>query len=245
MRISERQQQILKILEKDTFSTVQQLAASTFTSPSSIRRDLTALQTQGLVARTHGGATLSASDVQAPALHNRMSKNVSEKRKIAKTASSLLHDDMSVMLDGSSTASFLLPYLAEHKNIKLFTNNMTTAIRAIELGISTHCLGGKAVLGSTVLAGEETCRAVENLYVDILFFSSQYLDHCGVISDSTEEENHLRCYMLKCARRTVFLCDGDKFGKRALFKLTDLNSIDIAVFDRKYPELTAACEIMI
>ena len=109
MHISERQQQILKILEKDTFTTVQQLADSTFTSPSSIRRDLTVLQTQGLVSRTHGGATLRASGVQAPALHSRMSKNVSEKRKIAKTASSLLHDDMSVMLDGSSTASFLLP----------------------------------------------------------------------------------------------------------------------------------------
>ena len=245
MHISERQQQILKILEKETFTTVQQLADSTFTSPSSIRRDLTVLQKQGLVSRTHGGATLRASGVQAPALHSRMSKNVSEKRKIAKTASSLLHDDMSVMLDGSSTASFLLPYLAEHKNIILFTNSMTTAIRAIELGITTHCLGGKAVLGSAVLAGDDTCRAVEKLYVDILFFSSQCLDHCGVISDSTEEENQLRRCMLACAKRTVLLCDSDKFGKRVLFKLTDLNSIDIAIFDRHYPELTATCQIMI
>lgn len=245
MSISERQQQILKLLETNVFQTVQQLAAITYTSPSSIRRDLTALQNRGLVTRTHGGVTLSTSDVQAPALQNRMSQNVTQKRRIAKTASSLLHDDMSVMLDGSSTASFLLPYLAERKNIKLFTNSMTTAIRAIELGISTHCLGGKAVRGSAVLAGEETCQAVSQLYVDILFFSSQCLDKNGVISDSTEEENQLRKYMLSSAKHIVFLCDGDKFEKRALYQLTTLNQIDTAVFDREFPGLNAKCQVQI
>ena len=245
MNISERQQQILKLLETNIFQTVAQLANATYTSQSSIRRDLTALQNRGLVVRTHGGVTLSASDVQAPALQNRMSKNVTQKRRIAKAAASLLHDDMSVMLDGSSTASFLLPYLAERKNIKLFTNSMTTAIRAIELGLVTHCLGGKAVHGSSVLAGEATCRAVEELYVDILFFSSQCLDKNGVISDSTEAENQLRKQMLSSARKTVFLCDGDKFEKRALYKLTTLDHIDTAVFDRGFSGLKTLCQILI
>ena len=245
MSISERQQQILSILEKDIFRTVDQLASATYTSPSSIRRDLAALQNRGLVTRTHGGAALSASDAKAPALQNRMTKNVTEKRRIAKRAAALLHDDMSVMVDGSSTASFLLPFLAEYKNIRLFTNSMSTAIRAIELGISTHCLGGSAVRSSTVLAGEETCRAVSQLYVDVLFFSSQCLDDQGVISDSTEEENALRRQMLQSARRTVFLCDGDKFGKRALYKLADLSEVDTAVFDRPYPQLHDNCEILL
>lgn len=244
MNISERQQQILKLLENAVFHTVSQLAAATYTSPSSIRRDLTVLQNRGLVTRTHGGATLNASDAKAPALQNRMTKNVTQKRRIAKIAASLLHDDMSVMLDGSSTASFLLPYLAENKNITLFTNSMTTAIRATELGIRTHCLGGRAVRNSAVLAGEETCRAVSELFVDILFFSSQCLDKDGTISDSTLEENQLRKQMLHNARQTVFLCDGDKFGKKTLYKLANLNQIDTAVFDRPLPDHKTSCQIL-
>ena len=244
MRISDRQQQILAILEQEGFCTSNQLSQRTYISPSSIRRDLAALHNLGLIARTHGGAALTGSGSQAPALHNRMAKNVTEKRKIAKTASALLQDGMSIMLDGSSTASFLLPYLAERKSIALFTNNLSTAMRAIELGINTTCLGGKAVRNSAVLAGEETCRAVRELYVDILFFSSQCLDAQGLISDSTEEENQLRKQMLMQARQCVFLCDSSKFHSRSLYTLTTLEYVDAAVFDRPFNGLPAKCTFL-
>lgn len=244
MRISDRQQQILSILEKEGFCTSNQLSERTYTSPSSIRRDLAALHNLGLITRTHGGASLTGSGTQAPALHNRMTKNVTEKRKIAKKAAAFLKDDMSVMLDGSSTASFLLPYLAERKNISLFTNSLSTAMRAIELGIKTHCLGGKAVRNSAVLAGEETCRAVSGLFVDVLFFSSQSVDEQGLISDSTEEENQLRKQMLQQARQRVFLCDSSKFNSRTLYTLTTLSHVDAAVFDQPFSGLIANCMIL-
>ena len=54
MRISSRQKQILSILNERVFITVQELAELTFTSASSIRRDLTYLQNNGLVKRMHG-----------------------------------------------------------------------------------------------------------------------------------------------------------------------------------------------
>ena len=84
MSISERQQQILKLLEEQAFCTVQQLAEMTYISPSSIRRDLAILQSRGLIHRTHGGAALSAPGDKVPALRDRLTKNVAEKRSIAK-----------------------------------------------------------------------------------------------------------------------------------------------------------------
>lgn len=244
MSISERQQQILKLLEEQTFCTVQQLAEMTYISPSSIRRDLAILQSRGLIHRTHGGAALSAPGDKVPALRDRLTKNVAEKRSIAKKAAALLRDGQSVMLDGSSTASFLLPYIAEHTDMILFTNSMSTALRAIELGISTNCLGGRSVRESPVLSGEATYEAVSKLHVDILFFSSQYLDENGVISDSTAEENHLRQLMIRGAVQSVFLCDSDKFGQRALHELERLDRIDTAVFDKPFPGLKTVCKIL-
>ncbi len=244
MSISQRQQQILDLLQKDLYLTVQHLSQLTYTSPSSIRRDLTALQKQGLVHRTHGGVSLTAPGDRVPALRQRLTKNVDLKRRIAKKAASLLKDGQSILLDGSSTAGFLLPYIAEHRQIELYTNSMETAMRALELGISTHCIGGHCVGESPVLSGEAAYLAISQLYVDILFFSSQCLDSNGIISDATQEENHLRKLMIRHARESVFLCDSGKFGSRALHTLASLSDIHTAVFDRPYKGLYATCMIL-
>lgn len=166
------------------------------------------------------------------------------KRLIAKKAAAFLADGQRVMLDGSSTASFLLPHIARQRGVELYTNSMLTALRAIELGIPTHCLGGRAVGSSAVLAGEAACEAVSVLRVDILFFSSLCLDGEGVISDPTLEENYLRRLMLQSAAGRIFLCDGEKFGRRSTYRLASLRDVDAAVFDRPWEEMREFCEIL-
>ena len=131
MSISKRQQQILDLLNENEFLSVERLSHMTYTSPSSIRRDLTKLQNMSLIRRTHGGASIFRELNQAVPLNSRMEKNITEKRKIAKNASVLLHDGMTIMLDGSSTAGFMVPHIAKFNDIILFTNNMQTAINAV------------------------------------------------------------------------------------------------------------------
>ena len=237
MSVQERKQQILNLLEQNGFLTVKKLSQTTFISESSIRRDLCDLQKQGKIHRTHGGAVLSETVERLPSLSNRMTKNITGKRKIAKKAASFLRDGLIVMLDGSSTASFLVPYLAKHKDITLFTNNMTTAMHAIELGIDTHCIGGHSVNRSAALSGEAAYKAVAGLHPDILFFSSQCLNQQGTITDLNAEENHLRHLMLKAAKQSIFLCDSEKFDSTALYTLTTLDQVDHTIFDEDYAAL--------
>lgn len=244
MSISERQKQILHILNDRTFITVQELSGLTFTSASSIRRDLTYLQNNGLVKRLHGGVSAVPTVNNVASFYDRTHKNVKQKRLIAQKASLLLRDGQTLLLDSSSTVTFLLPYIAKHPNISVFTNNLTTALRAIELGIRTHCLGGHAVNGSTALSGPETFSALAGITVDVLFFSSQSLDSQGNISDATEEENYVRKLMLNSAKKRVFLCDSEKFHSENTYRLCNLNAIDCAVFDAPYPELSADCELL-
>ena len=234
MSVRERKEQILNLLEQDGFLTVKRLSQLTFISESSIRRDLCDLQKQGRIHRTHGGAVPADAVERLPSLSNRMTKNTAGKRKLAKKAATLLRDGMIIMLDGSSTASFMVPYLAKHKDITLFTNNMTTALRAIELGIDTHCIGGHSVNRSAALSGEGAYAAVAELHPDVLFFSSQCLDRNGLITDLNAEENHLRKLMIKSAKQSVFLCDSEKFDTTALYTLTTLDQVDYAVFDEDY-----------
>ncbi len=234
MSITKRQQQVIDLLQEHSYLSVKKLSELTFTSPSSIRRDLTELQNKNLIKRTHGGASVKNEVNGAPTLTNRMERNTVEKRKIAKLASEHICDGQVIMLDGSSTASFLLPYIAKHKDITLFTNNMITAINAINLGISTHCIGGKSVNNTAVLSGEESYDAVSKIHSDILFFSSHSIDSNGVITDPTKEENYLRSLMLKNTNKSVFLCDSHKFYRRSVYTLTSLKDIDVAIFDTPF-----------
>lgn len=244
MSITKRQERILGLLEEQGFMSVERLSQETYTSPSSVRRDLAHLQNLYLIRRTHGGASIFKELNHAVPLTSRMEKNIIEKRKIAKNASTLLHDGQTVMLDGSTTAGFMVPYIAKHKDMILFTNNMQTAINAVNYGIQTHCIGGTSVNGSVVLAGEQAYSTVVNIYPDILFFSSQCVDREGNIYDPILEENHIRELMLKNAACRVFLCDAEKFGQRSLYRLAAVDDIDICVFDRPISEFHTKAKVV-
>ena len=244
MSITKRQEQILELLNEYQFMTVSKISELTYTSPSSIRRDLTKLENMCFIKRTHGGAGLLDENNKPAPLSSRMEKNITGKRKIAKKAASLICNGQTVMLDGSSTAGFLIPHIAKYDDIVLFTNNMITAINAINYGISTHCIGGSSVNNSAVLSGTQSYKTVRGIHPDILFFSSHGLDRNGIISDPTEEENYLRSLMIANAGQSVFLCDCEKFNRRSVYELASLNDIDVAVFDTEWNELKTNCKII-
>lgn len=245
MSLSSRQEIILSLLNEHSFLSVQALSELTFISPSSIRRDLAKLEALSLVKRSRGGASAATTGSQFVPLNSRMARNVSEKRKIAKVAASLLQDGQSIMLDGSSTAGHMIPHIAKHRNMTVFTNNLVTAINAIHHGILTHCTGGYSYEHSAVLSGTQAFRAVSELHPDILFFSSHSIDDGGTISEPISEENYIRQLMIENAKLRVFLCDSEKFGNRALYQLTTADSVDICVFDKPYPGLKTKTRILV
>ena len=233
MGISERQNEILKIIGENTYVSVNELSRRTFTSPSSIRRDLTRLENLGLVNRSYGGASLPEINGRVAGFYNRLTKSIKEKRLIAQKASALLKSGQSILLDSSTTASFMIPYIAKIDSAVVFTNNLEIAVSAIKQVIYTHCVGGS-----------QAYKALSDISVDIMFFSSQSLSIDGMISDSTEEENYVRSVMLERANKTVFLCDSTKFNTKSLYTLSSLDCIDYAVFDRDFEELVTKATLI-
>ena len=244
MGISERQNEILRIVKDNTYVSVNELSRRTFTSPSSIRRDLTHLENLGLVNRSYGGASLPEINGRVAGFYNRCGKNVKEKRLIAQKAAALLRSGQSILLDSSTTASFMIPHIAKIDSAVVFTNNLEIAANAIKQGIRTHCIGGASIGGSVSLGGSQTYKALADIRVDIMFFSSQSLSVDDMITDSTEEENYVRSVMLERAEKTVFLCDSTKFNTKSLYTLTSLDRIDYAVFDRAFEGLATKSTLL-
>lgn len=244
MSISTRQEEILKLLDENISLSVEKLSELIYASPSSIRRDLTKLQNMQLIKRVHGGASILNEVNRVVPFRNRMEINTVEKKKIAKKAASLICDGQYIMLDASSTANFLIPHIAKHKDVTIFTYNIITAMNAINHGISTRCIGGCSINGSPTLTGAKLYQDITEIHSDILFFSLHSLDKNGIISSPSETGICIRRLMLENTDKSVFLCTGQKFNQRSPYAFSSLDDIDAAVFDVPYPELKTKCKIL-
>ena len=162
--------------------------------------------------------------------------NKAAKRAIAKKASILLRDDMSVLLDDSTTAAAMIEHLAERRGISLFTNNVETALAATERGITTYLLGGALPSDSaTVTVGKFALDMLRSIHADICFFSASALSEQGELFDSTESHNMLRREMLARSTVRVFLCDGSKFLRTSLYRSASLEEVEYICTDVALP----------
>ena len=95
---SERMDEIMKILNKYHYVTVDYLVEKIRYSPASIRRDLTLLEKQGLVKRSYGGVEIKSEDA-APFVFRQHSMKTA-KNRIGEQAAKLVNDGDTVFIDG-------------------------------------------------------------------------------------------------------------------------------------------------
>lgn len=226
-----RKEMITNIVTEQGYISVKELSKMTYTSESSIRRDLQALENQGVISRVHGGVRLRENYNIAAPFEMRIQKNHTAKNIIAAKAAELLQDNMTIILDGSTTALYMLPHIQTLHNPIVFTNNMYTAQKSIERGIKTYCTGGTSENNSCVLTGFIAENSIKNIYADIVFFSSMALADNGIIYGCNEFETMLRKAMIASSKMSVFLCDSAKLHSRSIFTLCSMNDIDYTVCD--------------
>lgn len=237
MKTNEREQQIISLLREQNFISVQELAARLYVSPSSIRRDLSRLEALGIVRRNYGGVVASGGNPTSQPIAFRGEVNKVAKRAIAKKASVLLRDDMSILLDDSTTAAAMVEFIAERRGITLFTNNIETAMSATEKGICAYLLGGALPTDSaTVTVGKFALDMLDSIRVDACFFSVSALSAEGELFDSTEAHNVLRRKMLERAALRILLCDASKFARTSLYRSTRLCDVDYICTDAPLPK---------
>ncbi len=226
-----RKELITNIVTEHGYISVKELSKMTFTSESSIRRDLQELENQGVISRVYGGVRLKENHNIAAPFEMRIQKNHIEKNIISSKAAKLLQDNMTIILDGSTTALYMLPHIQALHNPTVFTNNMYTAQKSIERGIKTYCTGGTSENNSCVLTGVMAENSIRSIYADILFFSSMALADDGYIYGCNEFETMLRKMMIESSRISVFLCDSSKLHNRSIFTLCSINEIDYTICD--------------
>ena len=240
----EREKSILEILLKEKKVSVGDLAKRLFASEPSIRRDLARLEEQKLVKRTHGGAVLEESnhsDMKIPFLIREMEQS-DAKLIMARQAAELVHDGDVIMMDASSSAYSLIPFLATKSRITVITSGVKALTKLGEYNIPVYSTGGRLLPSCYSLAGEEAYRILDDYNADIVFFSCRGISAKGMATDFSIEENLVRRKMLEKSRCKVLLCDSKKIGKEYMHNLCRMDEVDYILSELPLPECLAEKE---
>lgn len=235
MILYERQREILNYLKQKKFSTVKELAKLVWSSESSVRRDIKALEQKGYVSQIYGGVVLAEYTNSVIPVSLRDSSNSAIKEELAKEAAKHIFDGATVLMDGSSTVRRIIKYINHYKGLKIITNNQRIFTECSHPEVQLYCTGGLFLSQSNIFVGSAAENYLNSINADIVFLSSQAISDDGEISDVSEEETSLRRVMLSRAEKRVFLCDSSKLGLKKTFTLCSKNDIDVIICDKKLP----------
>lgn len=226
MTVSERQERILELLRQDPRITVARLSAVLYVSEPTVRRDLTELDAKGLVHKVYGGAVLpDGAETLIPFVFRENEKSAA-KTQMGRRAAELVEDGMVVLLDGSTSAFHLVPFLAARKDLTVVTSGAKTALALAEAGICNYCTGGRMLNNSYSYVGAQAEQFLAGINADICFFSCRGLSEDGKISDPSVEEVDLRRAMRAHSAKSYLLCDRSKFNKTYFFNLCNVSDLD-------------------
>lgn len=236
MMIEERQRRILEELNREPAITVRKLAQLLHVSEPTVRRDFTELHRKGIITKRYGGAILNegAPDREIPFLLREQEKSTI-KAEIGKKASALIQDGMVIMLDASTSAYHLVPYLAKHKDLIVITSGAKTATALAEANIRTFCTGGQMLIHSFSYVGEQAEQFVRQINADLLFFSVAGVSDSGQMSDRAVEEANLRKVMFGSCKKKILLCDSSKFGKTCFYNMGNIRELDGVISEKPLP----------
>lgn len=231
-----RQEQILYILQKEGYVTVKYLTEALHYSSATINRDLNAMQTLGLVKRSYGGVEV-ATRKKLPPLPLRQFYMKKEKRRNAEAAAKLIENGETVFLDGSTSVEYMMPYLAEKKELTVITNSLRLAIELGERDIDVICLGGRILERPHVLFGNETIENIAHYQFDKAFFSIDRITSDGSIIGG-EYSYLIHRTMIKNSKETYLLTDRTKLCDRLEYVLCDFSALTGVISDFEFPEET-------
>lgn len=229
-----RQDEIVKILKKQGYVTVEFLTKELHYSTATINRDLNMLQKQQLIKRSYGGAELiEQHGVRLPFRYHQMRI---EKRKIGCAAAELIQPGDTVFVDASTTSQSMAQALADIEGVTVITNNMALATYLSEHGVKVICLGGPVYEAPCMLFGNETILNAAMYRADKMFFSTGGVTHDGRICDSSY--SLLFRTMAENADKVYYLADHNKIDVQTTGYLFDFSSIDGVISDYDFPKET-------
>ncbi len=226
-----RQRKILEIIAANELATVDELCAELSVSEATVRRDLAALEAEGLVNRTWGGAVPVSSVAYGLYVHERSQENLREKQMIVRAAADLIHEGEVIALDGGTTCMELAKQLRRFQRITVFTNSLLAAHILGNCSVTVHVIGGRLRSGEFSMVGNVARDTILRLHFDTFFMGASGFDLENGPTDFNLDDVEIKQCFLRQSRERVALVDHSKFGRTSLASICNVEDLTYLVSD--------------
>jgi DeoR/GlpR family transcriptional regulator of sugar metabolism len=229
---AERRQLILEMVRANGAVSLRELARVVQTSEVTVRRDVRALEAEGLLDRRHGGAVLPGGFTRESGFPQKSHLATAEKTAIADLAAGLVEDGEAIVVGAGTTTQELARRLARVAGLTVVTNSLLVAQALAHANRVEVVMTGGTLRGSNYgLVGSGAEQALQGLRVSRAFLSGAGLTAERGLSTSNMLAASVDRALVQAAAEVVVLADHTKLGADTMFQTVPTDRIMHLVTD--------------
>ena len=233
LKIDTRRKKILEILRRDGQVRVAQLSDALGATVVTIRSDLDALEQDGYLDRTQGGAIQTVKNYYNLEFQRRKQEHMEEKKAIAAAAAALVRDGDTLFINSGTTTYFTAVELKQRKNLNIVTNSISVAV---ELGgfptFRVILLGGEINAQYSFTYGEDAKDQISRYRANLAILSIDGVASGTGITTYHAEESVIDRIMVDRAQTPVIVADSSKLGHQSFSLVSALSRGTVLITDR-------------
>ncbi|RXJ82030.1 DeoR/GlpR family DNA-binding transcription regulator [Arcobacter sp. F2176] len=236
MKPKERQAYILEKVRQEKSATVEKLSKIFSVSVQSIRKDINFLCEEGLLRRIYGGVEMALQKDNI-SYDSRKIIHYDEKKIIARLIAKQIPNNSSLFFSIGTTPEIIAKELINHKNLKIFTNNLNVALVCCEnssFEVTLH--GGLLRNKHRDIVGNDIEKFFSSYSVDFGIYGVGAIEENGSLLDFTQEECQAREAISKSSKKVFLVADYSKFTRNAYIRSGNISNVDSIFCDKKPPE---------
>lgn len=221
---------------------VAELAERLGVAQETIRRDLTVLEAQGLVRRSHGAAYPLDGAGFETTLEFRSSHLVGEKQRIADATVDQIGVAQSLFLDDGFTPLLVAQRLARlDRPLTVITSSISVASTLAQVpGHTVIVLGGSVRTRTLSTAGPWANDMLDDLVLDLAVLGTNGISLERGLTTPDPAVSALKARVIARSRRRVFVGVHTKFGVDSFARFADVADFHALVTDRGLRTIDAA-----
>ncbi|MBB2903567.1 DeoR family fructose operon transcriptional repressor [Kineococcus radiotolerans] len=237
----ERQRRILETARQQGRVRVNAVAQALAVTPETVRKDLEALQAEGLIMRVHGGGIPVETPAYEPGLTAR-TEWTAEKERIGRAALAEVPAGGVIFVEAGSTTARFAELIPADLAVTVVTNSLPIAqqLATRSSAATVVILGGRVRAVTLGSVDALAIRNLQTLYADVAFLGTNGMSLERGLTTPDIAEAETKRAALSCSNRRVLLADHSKVGRVSFCRYGELGDIDHLITDTGLPAQQAA-----
>ncbi|OGN82148.1 MAG: hypothetical protein A2X24_03070 [Chloroflexi bacterium GWB2_54_36] len=207
---------------------------------TSIRRDLTLLESNGRLKRVHGGAVLLSGNSRTDSFTEKMQIHIGAKERIGKAAAEMIHPRDVLLLDSGTTTLQIVRQIPADLRlssaITLVTNSLPVSHEVLTWpSPNLVVLGGIYMPEYQATVGPQTLKQLQELTADRVFLGADGLTVQGGVTTANILMAEVDRLMVDRSRQVVLVTDSSKLGRMGFVPVKQISAFHMLITDTNAP----------